>query len=98
MEGSKKLRFFLLISFFAGSVVFMAAHELRAKTMRHGSGNPEEAHRLIQKLRGEFVVNHEAGYINPSEIPHRRPGDYLQENDRKALNSLLHRMLPSSSE
>ena len=90
--------FLLLVLFFAGSIVLMAAHEIRSKTMRRGDGSSTSARQLIRELRGEKVVNKKEEYVDPASLPQRRPGDYLQENDRQKLNSLLRQVLPATNE
>ena len=98
MEGTQKVGFLLLVLFFAGSVVLMAAHEIRTKTMKRGEGSTASARQLIKELRGESVVNKKQEYVDPSSLPQRRPGEYLQERDRQKLNSLLKQVLPATNE
>lgn len=98
MEGTRRFGFILLVVFFAGSVVLMAAHELRRKTMRQGDGDALSAQKLIKELRSEAVVNREDGYVDPEAMPLRRPGGYLHEKDRQKLNSLIQKVVPSTEE
>jgi len=98
MGGTQRVGFFLLVLFFAGSVVVMAAHELRTRSHRKGGGDSISARRLIQVLKGETVANKPEGYLEPELMPQRRPGSYLHEQDRKNLNSLLKQVVPSTNE
>jgi hypothetical protein len=98
MGGAQRVGFFLLVLFFAGSVVVMAAHELQARSRKKGGGDSAAARRLIQVLKGETVANKPEGYLEAELMPQRRPGSYLQEHDRKHLNSLLKQVVPSTNE
>jgi hypothetical protein len=95
MDGSKRVGFFLLVLFFAGSVVLMAARELRDQGMRRGAGNPAGARRLIQQLRGEYIANSNTEYAATESMPQRSRGGILQDKDRATLNSLLKQVAPA---
>ena len=95
MDGSKRVGFFLLVLFFAGSVVLMAARELRDHGIRQGAGNPAAARRLIQQLRGEYISNSNTEYAAADTMPQRSRGGILQDKDRATLNSLLKQVAPA---
>lgn len=95
MDGSKRVGFFLLVLFFAGSVVLIAARELRDHGIRQGSGNPSAARRLIQQLRGEYIANSNTEYAATELMPQRSRGGILQDKDRATLNSLLKQVAPA---
>jgi len=97
MDGTHRVGFFLLVLFFAGSVVIVAVHELRERSMMQGQGSPESARRLIKQLRGEVLVNRKDEYVESESLPQRKPGSYLHDKDREKLNSLLQQVVPPSS-
>ena len=94
MDGTNRFVFFLVVLFFAGSVVLMAAQELRDKGLRQGNRDPEAAKRLIQQLRGEYIINTEKDYAAPHALPQRSKGGILQDKDRATLNNFLRQVAP----
>jgi len=94
MDGKQRIVFLFAVFFFAGSIVLIAAQELRNRTMRQGGSG--DAKKLILELRGD-VLGRRGGVevVSPEAMPTRKPGSYLVENDRQTLNSLLKRVLPS---
>lgn len=98
MDGEKRFTFFLLVFFFAGSVVLIAAHELKNRSMKRREGTSAEARQLIHNLRGEASLISKEGYVDPGAYPTRRPGSYLQEHDKKKLNTLLQQLIPPADE
>lgn len=95
-----RIGFFLFVLFFAGSVVLLAANELARFHGRVKSGASEGARKLIEALRGDTLqgMSKEETYLDPSVVPSRRKGQYLQGEDRKKLNSMLKKVLPSPSQ
>lgn len=95
-----RIGFFLFILFFAGSVVLLAANELRHFHSRLNRGDTETAKRLIEALRGDTLqgMAKEETYLDPTVVPQRRKGQYLQTEDSKRLNSMLKKVLPRSTQ
>ncbi len=98
MDGTKRVGFFFLVLFFAGSVVLMAARELRDKALARGEGTKASAQALIKRLRGEYIHNVPGAYAAPDRLPTRTKGGLLQDNDRQSLNSLVRQVVPAPEE
>jgi hypothetical protein len=95
MEGKQRIAFLFVVFFFSGSVVLLAAHELKVRTMQRSDGNRDDAKKLIRELRGDALSRGPGKVVNPEALPTRTAGSYLPENDKKKLNSLLKQVLPS---
>lgn len=99
MAGFQRVGFFLFVLFFAGSVVLIAANELRHQhLLQKGKGDPTSARQLIDALRGDVLSGSwrtDDASIEQEGMPQRRPGSILSEEDRKELNSILGSILPS---
>ena len=87
-----------MVLFFAGSVVVLAARELRSRHKDLKEYSQGDARHLIQALHGEILSGDKSMYVNPDAVPQRRTGQVLLPEDRKKLHQLLGSLVPSESE
>jgi hypothetical protein len=90
MSVATRLGLFLLVTFFSGSIVVMAATDLRNRLKPPTNDEVERAAKLVQALRGDELFRVEAKYDeqHPNLQP-RKPGRYLPEYDMKKIKSFL---------
>jgi hypothetical protein len=98
MESFRKLAFTAMITFFAGSVVSVAARDMRAGLEQQGSDKQAEVRNLIDQLRGESLLKKGEAYVDDQVMPPRKPGALLTERDRGFFKTLLRRILGAAED
>ena len=94
----RRMGFFLFVLVFAGSVVLMAAHDLRRRTVFKEKGNSTEANDLMNALSGNPLSKVGSPEVIEAEtIPQRAPGQYLVEKDKKTFRNAISGIMPQSS-
>ncbi len=99
----------MLILFFAGSVVTVAARDMRANLKAHGDEERARVQALIQQLKGDVLGNKAdketeseeektQKFLQPSVLPPRAPGRMLTERDRQVFRSILRKFIAVSEE
>jgi hypothetical protein len=90
MSVATRFGLFLLITFFSGSIVVMAAKDLRNNLKPPTDGEIDRTKRLVQALRGDELFNVEAKYTEPHpNLQPRKPGSYLPDYDMKKIKSFI---------
>jgi len=85
----RRFGLFLFIVFFSGSVVVVAARNLRDKLGSFSAQQQEQVVKLVEALRGDQLFKAEAKYHEGQKGPPRRVGSYLPEHDIKKLKQFL---------
>lgn len=85
----RELGLFLIIVFFSGSAVVVAARNLRDKLGSFSAQQQEQVVKLVEALRGDQLFKAEAKYHEGQKGPPRRIGSYLPEHDIKKLKQFL---------
>jgi hypothetical protein len=109
MVGVRKVAFHLLVLFFAGSVVAVAAYDMRSKLEQQGDAERAQVEQLIKQLKGDALTNksdnegeseegQSSTFLQPSVLPPRAPGRLLTERDRQIFRSVLRRFIAVSEE
>ncbi len=109
MAAMRKIALQMLILFFAGSVVVVAARDMRAKLEVQGDEERAQVQALIKQLKGDVLTSKsdtEAAseeekmqrFLQPSVMPTRTPGRVLTERDRKIFRSILRKFISVSEE
>ncbi len=99
----------MLILFFAGSVVTVAARDVRAKLKEHGEEDRVRVYALIKQLKGDVLTSKtdkeaesqedkNQKFLQPSVMPARTPGRLLTERDRNFFRSILRKFIAVSEE
>ena len=79
-----------MITFFSGSIVVMAAKDLRKNLKPPTDVEVERAKKLVQALRGDELFIVEAKYHEPHpNLPPRKTGSFLPEYDTKKIKSFI---------
>ncbi len=109
MATMRKIALQMLILFFAGSVVTVAARDMRANLKVHGDEERSRVQALIQQLKGDVLGNKAdkqaeseeektQKFLQPSVMPARAPGRILTERDRQVFRSILRKFIAVSEE
>jgi hypothetical protein len=85
----RRLGLFFFIVFFSGSVVIVAARNLRDHLGGFSDEQKQRASALVEALRGDQLFKSEAKYHEGQKGPPRRTGSYLPEHDLKKLKRFL---------
>ncbi len=85
----RRFGLFLFIVFFSGSVVIVAARNLRDKLTASSAQEQEQVVKLLEALRGDELFKTEAKYHEQKKGPPRRLGSYLPEHDLKKIKQFL---------
>jgi hypothetical protein len=85
----RRLGLFLFIVFFSGSVVIVAARNLRDRLGSFSDQQKEQVSALVEALRGDQLFKAEAKYHQDHKGPPRRFGSYLPEHDLKKIKQFL---------
>jgi hypothetical protein len=90
MSVTARFGLFLLITFFSGSIVVMAARDLRNNLKPPSEAEVEQAGKLVTALRGDALFEIEAKYHeNHPRLSPRKIGSYLADYDVKKIKSFL---------
>jgi hypothetical protein len=89
MSSTRGIGFFLLVLYFAGSVVVVAAHDIRAALPKQGDSKRAEVKALVRQLRGDPLVRKGQPFLHADEAPAREKGRSLTKHDRSFLKRLL---------
>jgi|GEM_PF-6330166 len=109
MSMMRKVGFQLIVLFFAGSVVTVAARDMRSKLRDQGEEGRVRVQALIKQLRadvlgskpdtaGESEEEKRQRFLQASAMPARTAGHFLTERDRKIFRSILRRFIAVSEE
>lgn len=85
----RRFGLFLFILFFSGSVVVVAARNLRDRLGTFSTQQQERVVKLVESLRGDELFKAEAKYHEGQKGPPRRNGSYLPEHDLKKIKQFL---------
>ena len=87
-----------LVFFFSGSIVLIAAHDLRHTKLFSRNSDGVSAKELIRALKGDPLnQNSDSMVEDPGSSPRRGSGEFLKKEDRKKINSFIRGILPKSS-
>jgi hypothetical protein len=89
MEWTRGIGFFLLVLYFAGSVVVVAARDIRVKLEKQGTSKKTEVAALIQQLRGEPLQQKGAPFVHGESLPERNRGRILTKHDQSFFRRIL---------
>jgi hypothetical protein len=89
VEGFGKFTQLVMIVFFAGSVVSVAARDVRAGLEHQGPEKQVQVDSLIRQLHGEVLLKKGEAVVHPDVLPLRKPGRLLTERDRRACRAIL---------
>jgi hypothetical protein len=90
MPTLHRLGFFLLVTFFSGSIVIIAAKDLRKNLQPPTELETERAAKLVQALRGDELFHVEAKYHEPHpNLEPRKLGSFLRAYDLKKIKSFM---------
>ena len=99
----------MFILFFAGSVVTVAARDIRAKLQDQGDTERLQVQALIKQLQGDVLTTKvdkegeseeekQRKFLQPSVMPTRAPGRILTERDHKIFRSILRKFIAVSAD
>jgi hypothetical protein len=94
----RRLGLFFFIVFFSGSVVIVAARNLRDRLGGFSDEQKERVATLVEALRGDQLFKAEAKYHEGQKGPPRRIGSYLPEHDLKKLKQFLSSLVAGDDE
>ena len=94
----RRLGLFMFIVFFSGSVVIVAARNLRDKLGGFSEQQKERVVKLVEALRGDELFKAEAKYHEGQKGPPRRTGSYLPEHDLKKIKKFLSGLVSGEDE
>lgn len=89
MEWTRGIGFFLLVLYFAGSVVVVAARDIRVRLEKQGTSKKTEVAALIEQLRGEPLQQKGAPFVHADSLPERNRGRLLTKHDRSFFRRIL---------
>jgi hypothetical protein len=109
MAAMRKIALLMLILFFAGSVVTVAAREMRANLKEQGDDERIRVQALIKQLKGDVLTSKadkeaeseeekRQRFLQPSVLPTRAPGRILTERDSMFFRSILRKFIAASEE
>ena len=87
---------FIMIFFFAGSLVLVAANDIRKRLPAPTAAQEERMQHLITQLRHETILPPEKEFVEESRKPQRQPGSYLPEHDWARLKRTILGLMSSS--
>jgi hypothetical protein len=90
MTVATRFGLFLLITFFSGSIVVIAAKDLRNNLKPPSESEVEQVGKLVNALRGDALFEIEAKYHeNHPRLSPRKIGSYLADYDVKKIKSFV---------
>lgn len=95
MNGLQKVGFLALVCFFGSASIFVAGVDLQRRLVKHTEQESEAAKKLIEQLRGETLVPHPQGVLSAQNIPTRKVGSSLSENDKSKIKKFLGKLVGS---
>lgn len=87
---------FMMIFLFAGSLVLVAANDIRKRLPPPSAAQEERMRNLITHLRHETILPPEKEFVEEARKPPRKPGSYLPDTDWARLKRAILSVVSSS--
>jgi hypothetical protein len=80
---------FMMIFLFSGSLVLVAANDIRKSLPPPSAAQQERMQTLITHLRHETILPPEKAFVEEGRKPVRKPGSYLPDTDWARLKRAI---------